>query len=127
MRGESGYEDARLDRLFCTNYPERYPVALFNADCEQDVIEGVSLAKLNSWQVAVRAGGHSFAAWSLRDETLLINLGAFKEMSFDEVTGVVSVTASVQEGGDLSPYLTPLGRFFPAGYCTDVGMGGFLL
>lgn len=127
MRGDSGYEDARLSRLFCTNHPPRYPVAVLKADCEQDIVEGVRLAKLNGWKVAVRAGGHSFASWSLREDSLLIDLGGFKEMSFDEATGIVSVTASVQGGGDLSPYLSRLGRFFPGGHCTDVGMGGFLL
>jgi FAD/FMN-containing dehydrogenase len=127
MRNDSDYEAARLSRLFCTNHPERYPVAVLKAECEQDVIDGVRLAKVNGWKVAVRAGGHSFASWSLREDSLLIDLGAFKDISYDERTGIVSVTASVQGGGDLSPYLSRVGRFFPGGHCTDAGLGGFLL
>ena len=42
-----------------------------------DVIEGVRLAAERGWAVAVRSGGHSWAAWSLRNDALLIDLGAY--------------------------------------------------
>ena len=42
-----------------------------------DVAAGVRLAAAEGLRVAVRAGGHSWAAWSLRDDTLLIDLADF--------------------------------------------------
>ena len=33
-----------------------------------DVIAGVRLAAANGWQVSVRSGGHSWAAWSVHED-----------------------------------------------------------
>ena len=96
------------------------------AETADDVVEGVRLARDRGWKVAIRAGGHSFPAWSLRDDGPLIDLGAFKETAFDESTGLVSVTPSVS-GGELNAHLSGYGRFFTTGDCPSLGLGGFLL
>lgn len=74
LPGEDGYEQARIGRVFNARRPGRRPAAVLEAVCEQDVVEGVRLAAERGWQVAVRSGGHSWAAWSVRDEALLIDL-----------------------------------------------------
>jgi FAD/FMN-containing dehydrogenase len=74
----------------------------------------------------IRSGGHSFPAWSLRDDALVIDLGGFKETALDENTGVVSVTPSVTSR-ELNAYLSGYGRFFASAGCPSVGIGGFLL
>lgn len=126
-RGEPGYEKARVRNVFNVRYPGRYPEAILQAISEDDIVQGIRFAKEQGWKIAIRAGGHSFASWSIRDDALLIDLYGFKEISYDEATQCVCVTAAVQGGGELSPYLERLGRFFPGGHCTDVGLGGFLL
>ena len=50
--------------------------AVLLAEDEDDVVAGVRLAADRGLQVSVRAGGHSWAAWSVRDDALLIDLGA---------------------------------------------------
>ena len=92
-----------------------------------DVAAGVRLARAEGLRVAVRAGGHSWAAWSLREDTLLIDLAAFTGMDYDEKTGIVTVGPAVRGGLDLDPFLAGQGRFFAGGHCPTVGLGGFLL
>src|SRR4051794_22323156 len=63
VRGEEGYEASRVARVFSTRHPERYPAAILVAHTEQDIVQGVRLAREKGWQVGVRAGGHSFPVW----------------------------------------------------------------
>jgi FAD binding domain len=97
LRGAKGYEEARVARIFNARRPER-PAAVLQAESEFDIVEGVGLARDRGWKVAIRSGGHSIPAWSLRDDALLIDLGGFKETSLDTTTGVASVTTSVTGG-----------------------------
>ncbi|KAK1852706.1 FAD binding domain protein [Colletotrichum chrysophilum] len=73
----------------------RRPVAVVQATHRAHVVEAVKLAKEKGWRVSVRSGGHSWAAWSVRDEALLIDLGGFGKdeggedgLVYDKSTGV---------------------------------------
>jgi FAD/FMN-containing dehydrogenase len=92
-----------------------------------DVAAGVRLARAEGLQVAVRSGGHSWAAWSVRDKTLLIDLAAFTSLGYDEESGIVTAGPAVRGGHDLDPFLASHDRFFHGGHCPTVGIGGFLL
>lgn len=128
QRGEPGFEEAVLARVFNGRRPEdRRPEAVLFAADEADVQAGVRLAAQRGWQVAVRSGGHSWAAWSVRNEALLIDLGALKEIAYDETSGIASAGPAVKGGDELSPFLESRGRFFGGGHCPSVGIGGFLL
>ena len=127
LRGEPGYEQARLGRVFNARRPDRFPAAVLLAADEDDVIAGVRLAAERGWTVSVRSGGHSWAAWSLRDDALLIDLGEMRDLAYDPATGVVSARPAVQGGRELAPFLAERGRAFPGGHCATVGLGGFLL
>jgi hypothetical protein len=105
LRGADGYDEARFARVFNARRPERYLAAVLVAETADDVVEGVRLARDRGWKVAIRAGGHSFPAWSLRDDGPLIDLGAFKETAFDESTGLVSVTPRFRAESSTRIYL----------------------
>ena len=124
---DPGFEQARIDRIFNGRRPSRAPAAILFAESDADIVEGVRLATRNGWSVSVRSGGHSWAAWSVRDDALLIDLGLLREIEFDEASGVVSARPAVMGGDELDPFLEPLGRFFNGGHCPSVGIGGFLL
>jgi FAD/FMN-containing dehydrogenase len=127
LYGEPGYEAARVGRVFNELRPKRYPAAVLLAESESDIVQGVRLARERGWQVALRAGGHSWAVWSVRDDVLLIDMGRFKEISFDDTTKIVTATPSFKGGDELNPYLAERERFFNGGHCPSVGIGGFLL
>jgi len=126
-RGDPGYEDARLARIFNARRDDRFPAGVLVAQTEDDVIAGVRLARERGLKVSVRAGGHSWAAWSLRDHALLIDLGGMREMTFDPATGIARARPAVKGGAELTPFLARHGRVFTGGHCPGVGLGGFLL
>lgn len=125
--GDEGFETARVGRVFNGRRPDRQPAAVLIARTEGDVAYGVRLAKVKGWSVAVRSGGHSWAAWSVQDGTLLIDLGELQGMGYDEATGIAWANPAVKGGDTLSPWLESQGRFFNGGHCPSVGIGGFLL
>jgi FAD/FMN-containing dehydrogenase len=127
LRGEDGFEEAAVERVFNGRRPDRRPEAVLLAESEQDVVDGVRLASERGWTVAVRSGGHSWAAWSVRDDGLLIDLGNLNDVTLDEDTGIASAGPAIKGGDELSPFLEARGRFFNGGHCPSVGIGGFLL
>jgi FAD/FMN-containing dehydrogenase len=127
LRGDPGYEQARVGRIFNARRPVRFPAAVLLAEDDNDVIAGVRLAAERGWTVSVRSGGHSWAAWSLRDDALLIDLARLRDIGYEPAAGIVSVRPAVQGGLELAPFLAERGRAFPAGHCASVGLGGFLL
>lgn len=126
-RGEDGFEEARVSRVFNRRLPSRQPAAIVRPTTEAEVVAAVRLARSRGWQVAVRSGGHSWAQWSVRDDALVIDLGGLREMTYDAATGIATASPAVRGGAELSPYLEQQGRFFPGGHCPTVGIGGFLL
>jgi len=124
---DAGFDEAAVGRVFNHRRPTRRPNAVLLAETRDDIIAGVKFAKEQGWGVAVRAGGHSWAAWSVREDTLLIDLGLYQEMDYDPATGIASATPATKGGEVLDPYLQSVGRFFNGGHCPTVGIGGFLL
>jgi FAD/FMN-containing dehydrogenase len=127
LRGDPGYEQARTGRIFNARRPDRFPAAVLLAASDADVVSGVRWAAERGWSVSVRSGGHSWAAWSLRDDALLIDLGGLRDLAYDPATGVVSARPAVRGGLELAPFLAERGRAFPGGHCASVGLGGYLL
>ncbi|MFT4211273.1 MAG: FAD-binding protein [Microbacterium sp.] len=124
---DDDFEEAVLGRIFNGRRPARRPAAVLFAADERDVQEAVRFAREQGWTIAVRSGGHAWAAWSVRDGGLLLDLGALTDISYDEGTGIVSAGPATKGGDELSPYLEERGRFFNGGHCPSVGIGGFLL
>jgi FAD binding domain len=126
-QGDEGYEEARVGRVFNHRRPERYPKAVFFPEDEKDVIAAVKLANTEGYKIAIRAGGHSWAAWSVRDEGILLDLKHFNKIKFNKKTKIAQVQPAVKGGMELNPALKEHGRFFCGGHCPTVGVGGFLL
>jgi hypothetical protein len=121
------YEDARVGRVFNHRRPHRFPLAVVKASSVDDIQAAVKLAIEKNCRVAVRSGGHSWAVWSVRDQSILIDLGNYKELEVDEENRLARATPSVT-GKELNGRLiSEYGLMFPGGHCPDVGLGGFLL
>lgn len=125
-------EPATYDAICCQGIfnkarPVQRPTAVVKAKSTRDIQGAVALAKEHRCQITVRAGGHSIQVWGLRDDSILVDLGDWKEINFQQETGIVQVTPAVT-GDELNYHLTRgFGRMFPGGHCKGVGLGGFLL
>lgn len=126
VTAEDEYERARVGRVFNHRRPSRFPVAVVEATNEEHILRAVQLAQKKNLRVSVRSGGHSWAAWSVRDNAILIDLGNYRHIELREDTGVVVVSPSTT-GSMINSMLSEKGLFFPGGHCPDVGLGGFLL
>lgn len=127
LAGDPGFEAEATSGLFNARLPSRRPKAVLRASGVADIVAGVRLARRSGWQVAVRAGGHSWDAWSLRDGTLLIDVTELDDLSYDAASGIATVGAGLRGGLDIDPFLESHGRFFPVGHAPSVGISGFLL
>lgn len=125
-RGDEGYEEARVGRVFNHRRPERYPVAVFFPEDENDVVAAVKLANTEGYKIAIRAGGHSWAAWSVRDEGILLDLKNLNKIELDLENNLALAQPAVRNT-DLAPLLAQHGKMFTAGHCPTVALGGFLL
>ncbi|OGE50232.1 hypothetical protein PENARI_c017G03140 [Penicillium arizonense] len=124
---DAEYEHARVGRVFNQRRPKRFPLAVVHATCENDIVEAVKLAAERNCRVAVRSGGHSWAAWSVRDNSILIDLGNYKELEVDAPKKMAKASPSMT-GRELNLVLVDKHHLmFPGGHCPDVGLGGFLL
>lgn len=120
------YETARVGRVFNERRPKRYPRAVVQATQESEIVDAVRLAISEGCRVSVRSGGHSWAAWSVREDAILIDLGNYHHIHLDESRKWVSVSPSTT-GKELNGLLNQHGLMFAGGHCPDVGLGGFLL
>ena len=127
-RGDAGYEEARVGTVFNARRPDRHPAGVARPTSDEEVVAAVRLARERGLKVTVRGGGHSWAAWALRDDALLIDLTRMREITpMDDGAEIVAVSPSVRGGEELAPWLNARRRMFPGGHCPSVGVGGFLL
>ncbi|KAI3335547.1 FAD-binding domain-containing protein [Ustulina deusta] len=124
---QTTFHEAVWGRVFnCRRDTSRVPRAVVQAACTAHVREAVELATRLQCRVSVRSGGHSWAAWSVRHDAVLVDLSGLRHIAYDERTRVVSCSPSTT-GEQLNDFLKAEGRMFAGGHCPDVGLGGFLL
>lgn len=119
----------------------RVPRAVVHATDPSHVTAAVKLAKSLGVRVSVRSGGHSWASWGVRDDAVLLDLGALPGgkhssssssnsttpgIDYDPRTKIVSAPPSAT-GRMVNALLATHRRLFAGGHCPDVGLGGFLL
>lgn len=124
--GADAYATLSRDRVFNGRLPSCLPRVVIRVLGIEDVLAGVALATREQCKLAVRSGGHSLPVWSLQEDTVLLNLGDWKNIDIDLSKQRALVTPAVTSK-DLNDALAPRGLIFPGGHCPDVGLGGFLL
>ncbi|KAJ9132172.1 FAD binding domain protein [Pleurostoma richardsiae] len=128
----SAFDAAVWHRVFNRRRPARAPRAVVRATSPAHVRAAVRLAAREGCRLSVRSGGHSWAAWSVRDDAVLVDLagldgaGGGTGVTYEEGTGVVACPPGAT-GRELNEELGRWGRMFAGGHCPDVGLGGFLL
>lgn len=125
-RGAAAYEEARRGDMWNGRVPSRYPEVIVQPNNDADVVAAVRLALQRRLKIAIRSGGHSWAASFLRDGGMLIDLGKMRDFAVDHQARTASLQPGLK-GTDLNRALRQYGLFFPSGHCMTVGLGGFLL
>jgi FAD/FMN-containing dehydrogenase len=125
-RGSTGYEEARVKRVFNFRRPDRYPLAVVIAKRETDIVETVKLARDHRTRIAIRSGGHSFAVWSVRDDSILLDLTEYHGVEVDVESQIAYVSPSTKSDIDIE-LMHKYGLIFGGGHCPSVGLGGYLL
>lgn len=126
-RGAPGYDEARAEAIWNARLAHaRSPEAIVRCCSAEDVVAAVARAHAAGQKVALRGSGHSYIAAPLRDDGLLLDLGALDFLELDETTCTARVGPGVR-GGDLIAALEFNGLAFPIGHCSTVALGGYLL
>jgi FAD/FMN-containing dehydrogenase len=122
---DTEYKSLRRD-MWNQLTPARYPRLIMQAATEHDVVESVRFARAHRMKIAVRGGGHSWVGSSLRDESLLIDLGRLKQLSIEPDMSLATIQPAVT-GRELNNQLAVRGLAFPVGHCSSVPLSGYLL
>ena len=123
---DAGYENLRRSMVWNLLVPERRPRAIVQVADVQDVIETVRFARASHLKLAIRGGGHSWVGFSLRDDTLLIDLARLDRVVIDAKTQRAVVQPAVHTR-EFNRLLAAQALAFPVGHCPTVPMSGFLL
>jgi len=123
---DSHYERLRRSMVWNQLVPQRHPRIIVQAANENAVVEAVKFARLYGMKVAVRGGGHNWVGFSLRDDSLLIDLSRLKNVSLDRAARIAVIQPAVTSR-DFNRRLAAEGMAFPVGHCPTVPMSGFLL
>ena len=121
----AGFEPSRRVG-WSTVIPDRQPDLIVRAKTAADVIETVNFARNQARKVAVRGGGHSWCAASLRTGGILLDVSGLKEISIDPVTRTAAVGPGIYSA-ELMRHLGEHGLAFPVAHCPTVPMSGYLL
>jgi FAD/FMN-containing dehydrogenase len=123
---DAGYEQLRRESIWNQLMPTRHPQLVVQVATELDVVEAVRFARTHQMIIAVRGGGHSWVGFSLREGSLLIDLGGLKRVSIDHETRMATIQPAVT-GRELNRQLALHGLAFPVGHGPTVALSGFLL
>ena len=74
------YDDART--VF-NSMVDKHPAVIAQCDTPADVIAALELARTETYDVAVRAGGHSVAGMSLNDGGLVVDVRPMNQIEVD--------------------------------------------
>lgn len=123
LPGQAGYEDRR--RVW-NGAIDRRPLAIACCADAADVAAAVKFAARERIPMTVRGGGHNVAGLAVRDDALMIDLGAMNRVEVDAAARLVRV-----QGGalwrDVDAATSPHGLATTGGFVSTTGVGGYTL
>ena len=125
-RQNPDYERVRRALAWNARVPDRFPDVIAQPRDVDEVVGAINAARERNLRVAARSGGHSWSGAFVRGGGMLLDMGAFTDITISAGGDVVLAGPAVKSR-DLMAALLPHGRGFPAGHCPTVGLGGFLL
>lgn len=121
--GDEHYEEGRA--LWNARF-DRRPTLIIQCECVEDVQRAVVFSRDNRLSLSVKGGGHSFAANTVGEGSLLIDLSLMKQIEIDPA----SQRARIESGlkwGEVDPLVQNYGLASPGGTVSTVGVAGYTL
>jgi len=123
QRGDADYESRR--RVW-NGAIDRCPLAIAQCEDADDVIAAVKFAAAAHLPMTVRGGGHNVAGLAVREDALMLDLGAMNHVEVDAPARIARV-----EGGalwrDVDAATQPHGLATTGGFVSTTGVGGYTL
>lgn len=123
QRDDADYESRR--RVW-NGAIDRHPLAIAQCADAGDVVTAVKFAAAAHLPMTVRGGGHNVAGLAVRDDALMLDLGAMNRIEVDAAAHIVRV-----EGGtlwrDVDAATQPHGLATTGGFVSTTGVGGYTL
>jgi FAD/FMN-containing dehydrogenase len=125
-RGDPGWERARRNfnaRIDPVSVEPKTIVFVQNAD---DVSRAVAYGRRHGLPLRIRCGGHSYEAYSLVKDGLVIDVSDIKHVTYDKTTAQVTVGAGAR-CLDVAETLAGMHRLLPLPTFASVGVAGATL
>ncbi|MEV1128369.1 FAD-binding oxidoreductase [Agromyces sp. NPDC049794] len=119
--GAPGFADAT--RTFNGRHREVQPAIIVRCASNRDVATALAFARQHGMPVAIRSGGHSFAALSTTTG-IVVDTGPMDGIT---ITGNRVIVGAGVQLGQLYDALAPHGLTIPGGTCPTVGIAGLTL
>ncbi len=121
--GDAGYDAARA--LWNARF-DRRPDLIVRCTNADDVRAAVNFARDTGLRLSVKGGGHAFAANTVADGGLLIDLSPMKAVEVDPASRTARVEAGAR-WGEVDPLVQEHGLASPGGTVSTVGVAGYTL
>jgi FAD/FMN-containing dehydrogenase len=122
--GDPDYDQARTD--FNLRFDVR-PQAILFACNTADVVDGVRMARDKGIELRARAGGHSFEAYSLVEDGLVIDVSPIAHVRVAKDLRTARIGAGIKLGEVYRQLWDASHLAIPAGSCPTVGATGLTL
>ncbi len=125
-RGEDEFEQQVNGPSYNKLPIDRAPDLVVAPRSEGELIEAVRAARQNGQRIAVRSGGHSWIAASVREGGMLIDMAAFDRLEIDAESKIARIGPAIRSER-FGKALADVNLAFPIGHCGGPAMGGYLL
>lgn len=105
---------------------EKYPLAIVYCSSEDDIVNSITWAKLNSIDIRIRSGGHHYEGYSNGNDVLIIDVSRMNSIYIDQENNAVKIQGGVRNK-EVYEALGKEGHPFPGGGCPTVGVCGLVL
>ena len=123
LPGDAGYDNARQ---IWNAMIDRHPAMIVQCSGSDDVAHALAFARENALEVSVRGGGHNIAGHAVRENGLMIDFSAMKNVRVDPETR----RAYVEPGATLADFdraVQAHGLATPVGINSTTGIAGLTL
>lgn len=123
QRGDAGYESRR--RVW-NGAIDRHPLAIARCEDAGDVSAAVRFAAAARLPMTVRGGGHNVAGLAVREDALMLDLGAMNHVEVDAHARIARVGGGTL-WRDVDAATQPHGLATTGGFVSTTGVGGYTL